>query len=222
MRKFICFLFLVLVLFCGGCDILGWIINDGPYDRKVTAEFKIKDRADEKVMVFVDQAAGSDAGIQLRAELRDAISTFLVDRAGVKRKYLVVESEVDIMRRSGGSYLNYKPTKIALDAGAGLILYTRILDYKLYQSGPKGYYIGSLTTASVIIDSKLEKIVWPADGQAKVVKMEVGIESQGKDETDSKLMTSTAHGIVRHLYNIRYQHFRTSLEKVDSGEWKYD
>jgi hypothetical protein len=32
-------------------------------------------------------------------------------------------------------------------------------------------------------------------------------------------MTSTAHGIVRHLYNIRQQRFETSLEKVTFGQF---
>ena len=205
-----------MILFCGGCgDLIGWVITPGPYDRKVTAEFKIKDRADEKVMVFVDQVSGSpDIGIEKRAELRDAIGALLVNRAGVKRKYLVIKSEDDVIRSGGGGYLNYSPVKIATEAGAGLVLYTRVLDYKLYESGPKGYYIGSLYTGSVIYDTKQKKVVWPSDGKARVVRMEVGMESKGEDETVEKLITSTAHGIVRHLYNIRYQHFKTSLEKV--------
>lgn len=216
MRKVLfCFLVFVL-LFCSGCgDIIGWIITPGPYDRKIPAEFKIKDRAKEKVMVFVDQIGGSaDIGVHKRAELRDAIGTLLVTRAGVKRKYLVIKSEVDVIRSSSGGYLNYSPIKIAAEAGAGLVLYTRVLDYKLFPSGPKGFYIGSLDTGSVIYDTKLEKIVWPLDGKPKVVRMEVDIESRGEEETIEKLMTSTAHGIVRHLYNIRYQQFKTSLEKV--------
>jgi len=216
MRKVLfCFLVFVL-LFCSGCgDILGWIITPGPYDRKIPAEFKIKDRADEKVMVFVDQVIGSgDIGVQKRAELRDAIGALLVTRAGVKRKYLLIKSEVDMIGNGGGGYLNYSPIKIAAEAGAGLVLYTRILDHKLFQSGPKGFYIGLLDTGSVIYDTKLEKVVWPLDGKPKVVRMEVDIENEGKEETIEKLMTSTAHGIVRNLYNIRYQNFKTSLEKV--------
>jgi len=213
MRKV--FLFLILFLFCGGCDIVGWIINPGPYDRKVPAEFKIKDRGKEKILVFVDQEGGNDVGISLRSEVRDAICTMLVSRAGVNNKYLVVESESDIISKGRGGYLNYDPLKIASYSGAGLILYTQILDYKLYQSGPKDYYIGSLDTASVIIDTGLKKVVWPADGKPRVVRMEVGIESKGEKETIEKLVTSTAHGIVRYLYNIRYQQFETYLEKVN-------
>jgi hypothetical protein len=216
MRKVLfCFLVFVL-LFCSGCgDIIGWIITPGPYDRKIPAEFKIKDRADEKVMVFVDQVSGSgDIGVQKRAELRDAIGALLVTRAGVKRKYLVIKSEQDMIGNGGGGYLNYSPIKIAADAGAGLLLYTRVLGHKLFPSGPKGFYIGSLDTGSVIYDTKLEKVVWPLDGKPKVVRMEVDIENEGKEETIEKLMTSTAHGIVRNLYNIRYQNFKTSLEKV--------
>jgi len=216
MRKVLfCFLVFVL-LFCSGCgDIIGWIITPGPYDRKISPDFKIKDRAKEKVMVFVDQVSGSgDIGVQKRAELRDTIGALLVKRAGVKRKYMIIKSEVDMIDSGGAGYLNYSPIKIAAEAGAGLVLYTRVLEHKLFPSGPKGFYIGSLDTGSVIYDTKLERVVWPLDGKPKVVRMEVAIENKGEEETIEKLMTSTAHGIVRHLYNIRYQNFKTSLEKV--------
>ncbi|MBW8016603.1 MAG: hypothetical protein FVQ82_10475 [Planctomycetes bacterium] len=212
MRKVIFFLFFVLL--CGGCDIVGWIVNPGPYDIKVTAEFKIKSRANEKVMVFVDQISGADVGIPMREDIRDAICAFLINRAGVKRKYLVIESEANIIRNYGAGYRNYDAVKIASDLKAGLLLYTRILDYKLYPSAHKGYYTGSLDTASVIYDVSLKKVVWPADGKPRVVRMEVLTESRGEKETIEKLMTSTAHGIVRHLYNIKRPHFKTSLEKV--------
>jgi len=211
---------LVFALFCGGCDIVSWIITPGPYDRKITAEFKIKDRADEKVMVFVDQIGGGDVGLRVRKDLGDAVSTLLVSRAGVNRKYLVASSELDAIRQGG--YLNSSPSEVvsmASKAGAGLVLYTRILDHKLSASRMKGYYTGSLDTGSVILDCQTGKVVWPVNGGPKVVRMEVAIESKGREATVEKLLTSTAHGIVRHLYNIRVRHFRTSLEKVTSGSW---
>lgn len=214
MKKISLFLVLGLLIFCCGCNVIGWIIAPGPYDRKVPAEFEIKNHTDENVMVIVDQIAGSDSGIFMRQKLSDIIGTMLVTRAGVKKKYLFVQSEVETMRKSDGDYLNYSPIKVAVQAGVGLVVYTRILDYKLYPSGPKGYYIGSLDTGSVIIDVEQEKVVWPADGNPRVVRMEVGIESKGKNETLEKLLSSTAHGIVRHLYDIRVLHFKTSLEKV--------
>ena len=218
MRKVLfCFLVFVL-LFCSGCgDIIGLFITPGPYDRKIPAEFKIKDRADEKVMVFVDQVLGTgspDIGVGKRADLRDAIGTLLVTRAVVKGKYMVIKPEKDMIANGGAGYLSYSPIKIAADAGAGLVLYTRVLGYKLFPSGPKGFYIGALDTGSVIYDTKLERVVWPLDGRPKVVRMEVAIENKGEEQTVEKLMTSTAHGIVRHLYNIRYRYFKTSLEKV--------
>ncbi len=219
MKKTLLVLVLLLLFFCCGCNIVGWIVAPGPYDRRVTPEFKIKDHAKDMVMVVIDQSAGNDSGIRMRSELRDAIGTLLVARAGVNKKYLVVRSEIDAMKQSNGNYLNYSPIEIAAKAGAGLALYTRILSYKLHPSGPSGYFIGSLDTASVIIDVEQEKVVWPTDEKPKIVRMEVAIESKGKEDTAEKLMTSTAHGIVRYLYPIRHRHFKTSLEKINRGAW---
>jgi len=208
---FIVLISLVVLLVCAGCNVFGFLASPAPYDRILPAEFKIKDRAKEKVLVVVDQSGGISTGLFASSDLKDAISVMLVKRAGVKNKYLV-----NLSAGEGGSVggLGFSPAKAGADAGAGLVLYTRILDYKLYPSGPEGYYIGRLYTGSVVLDSKTEKVVWPIDGRAKIIKMEVGIESRGQQETIDKLITSTAHGISRYLYDIRYPKFKTSLEKV--------
>jgi hypothetical protein len=214
MKKILLLVFLVMLVFCGGCNILGWILAPGPYDRKYTPEYKIKDHAKDKVMVVIDRDAGGEFGIKMRSQLRDAIGTLLVARAGVNKKYLEVRSEIDTLKQTNGASLNYSPAQLGAEAGVGLVLYTHVLNYKLYPSGPQGFFIGSLDTATVIIDVEKKKVVWPADGNAKIVRMQVGIENEGKDDTVEKLMTSTAHGIVRYLYPIRHRYFKTSMEKV--------
>ena len=66
----------------------------------------------------------------------------------------------------------------------------------------------------MLIDSASGEVLWPTDGEPKLIRMAVDLETRGRNETQGRLVSATAHGIVRHLYDIRVRYFKTSAEQV--------
>jgi len=209
-------LVLLLLLICGiGCDLAGLVVNPGPYDRKVPAEFDIKDNADRKIVVVADQAAGlGGTVVPVRKKLAEGVETLLIERAGVKKKYIVSQKDMEFLGSYGSDFHKSSPVNVASQLGAGLVLYVKIVNYNLYPSGPKDYYVGSLISRSVLIDSQSGEVVWPVDGEPKLLRMAIDLETRGREQTQAKLIAATAHGIVRYLYDIRVRYFKTSAEQV--------
>ena len=214
-RLLVVWLGLAALVFGGGCNILGWVVNPGPYDRKVTAEFDIKERAADRILVVVDESPGNGGGsVIVRKKLALAVETLLVERAKVDEKYIVSQEDMEFLGNVGSDYHRASPVNIASQLGAGLVLYVKIVNYKLYASGPEDYYVGSLMSRCVLIDSASGEVLWPTDGEPKLIRMAVDLETRGRNETQGRLVSATAHGIVRYLYDIRVRYFKTSAEQV--------
>jgi len=197
-------------MFCGGCNIMGFLASPAAYDRKVPAEFDLSSRMEEGIVVIVDQPRGSRARVGFDLKLEETIKEYLAQKAGIKRKYLV---EYDKSLLSAGGGLNrLSPLEIASASGAGVVLYVRIEDYGLYEIGAKDYYKGSLVTRSVLLEADSGVVLWPKSGDGRVVRTMVEVETNGAEMVLTRLRSATSHCISRSLYDCRKVHYRTNDE----------
>ena len=186
---------------CAGCPMIAVVLSPSAYERKVPAEFDMKEHQQGGIFVFVDQTRGSYVGFSLQPELREMMQWYLVKKARVSGKYIITDADFS-------AAASETPRQTAARAGAALVLYVRIEDYTLYQLGKAGYYSGSLMTRSLLIDVDSGSILWPDEAQGRVVRAKVEMETTGRAAIRWRLIAATAHGVARHFFDCPRPLFR--------------
>lgn len=221
-KKTIIILISLPFVFCGGCKLAALAVTPGPYDRKVPAEYNIKDRQDDKILVIVEESAGVRAGLVFREELAKAFNARLLGMVKLKRENVIVCKESDYFKKNGKMFSQVSPMQIGRDLGAGMVLYVNVINFELRPSGMEDLFLGSLAVRSMLVDANEKKILWPADGNPRLIRMAIDIETKGAGQVKEKLFSSTAHGVLRYLYDVRVRHFKTSAEQRQyNQEWDY-
>ena len=206
----------IAVVFFGGCKaFLGVISSPTYHEQKIPAQFKLADRAKEKILVFVEEARGSGAGSNLREMVSDTVSVFIVKKARIKSQYLVSQRELSDLKSQRSDFSRLSPVEVGRSVGAAVVLYVRIEDYKLYEMAETGYYRGSLVTRSILFDTASGEMLWPRETTGRVVRTKVEFETKGYEATAERLTRATAHCIVRNFYDCPRDQFKVRDEQSE-------
>ena len=207
-----CLLAIIGVVCSGGCNIIGFIGSPTAYEKKVPAEYELH-RTESRILVFIDQARSSSVGFHVRGALDAAVIGYLADKVRVDKNNII--ASVGYTPSRVQAYAGLSPAQIGRKAGADLVLYIRIDKYELEQMDRRGYFSGRLVTRSVLVDVDSAKVLWPASQEARLNRIKVELEIDGREAASNRLMSGAAHCITRYFYNCPGPLFRWGDEQKE-------
>lgn len=204
---------------CAGCGIVSVLGSETPSEKRIDAEFSLKEHKGEKVLIFVDHTRASNASYGFQSQLERALNSYMVKKVRVPMKSMISSVVLDALKDLKTDFDSLSPVKIGSYAGADLVLYVLIEDYSFYQIPSRNYYTGSVATRSLLFDVSSGKIVWPASESGRVIKAKVEMETGGSEIVVNRLTNAVAHSITRYFYDCPQNKFRTmdEVEQIDQG-----
>lgn len=206
-------------VFCAGCGIVSVLGSETPSEKRIDAEFSLKEHKGQKVLVFVDHTRASNASYVFQSQLELALNSYMVKKVRVPMKSMISSVVLDALKDLKTDFDSLSPVKIGSYAGADLVLYVLIEDYSLYQIPSRNYYTGSVATRSLLFDVSSGEIVWPASDSGRVIRAKVEMETGGSEIVVNRLTTALGHSITRYFYDCPQNKFRTmdEVEQIDQG-----
>lgn len=188
------FLFLPLM---GGCSLLGFLLSPSASEQSVPARFPLTEHKDKSIYLLVRSAPGRGVDVDVPELLSRAIAKQL-------RQKVKIEDDLIYQAQHNGAHPPFSWTQAEQDArqaGAAFLLYVEIIDYELIPLQQKDYYMGSLTTRSLLLDTNTGQAVWPEEESGHLAQAAVDFEKKGRSEILWRLVTAASHCIVREFYN---------------------
>lgn len=226
MKKVTALIVLTGFILCGGCKLVGMLGTPTDSETKITAEYKInKKQAQGGIVVLIRQPGWLNVQTDLRPVLSEAVNVLLLKKAKVDKQAVVRYKQMAQFRRSHPDFASLSLAQIAAGLGVKTVLLIVIEDYKLYEMPLDGYHKGlhkgTLDVRGYLLDAPSGKVLWPENGEGKLVRVALEAERGGKDACAAKLAKAAAHCIVRYFYDCPKDKFRTWGERpgVSSEKW---
>ena len=216
--RFTVIAYLVAAVFCGGCSIMGVLASPSAHERRIEAEYDLRKRQDEKILVFVDESKGGDSSLDFRMDLSERIIYDLEKKARISQKNLIGYEEIASLRQLRGDFDILLPAQIGKELGAGLVLYLQIVDYSLYGKSHERYYNGNLVSRCVVVDSATGEILWPVDRKVRYIRARVELDVD-REKVNQRLIRATSHITTRNFYNVPWPKYECNDE---AAEYKTD
>ena len=121
-----------------------------------------------------------------------------------------------------GDLRSFEPSELGRELGAGVVLYVLISDYSLYEVSDQGYYYGDLSVRGILFDSESGEVLWPESKTGRAVKAVVEAESKGRERAVTRLVMTTAYGIVRNFYRCPKPQYRLRDEDTSDPASQWD
>ncbi len=207
--------FSVLLVVCGGCNVVGFLVSPSAHERKVKAEFRLTERQKGRILVLVDRSRSGSVPVGFASQLLDTVRQRLVKKARIKEKYLVVIDGTSPENANASRLIKSSPAEVARDAGVETVLYVEIQDCKIVGMVEKDYYEGSVTCRAALLDSSGGRILWPDDGGGRLIRVRVELETRGRQVVLNRLAGSASHCIVRNFYDCPRTSYRTADEVAE-------
>lgn len=210
---------LVAAVFCGGCNIMGFIAAPSAHERRIPAEYDLRKRQDEKILVFVDESKGGDASLDFRIDLSAGIVYDLKKKVKISEENLIGYEEIASLRKSREDFDDLLPAHIGQALGAGIVLYLQIVDYGLYGKSKERYYNGNLVSRCVLVESATGKILWPDDRKVRYIRARVELDVR-RESVNQRLIKAMSHITTRNFYNVPWPKYDSSDEPAEyKTEW---
>jgi hypothetical protein len=213
------FTFLTAVFLQSGCGVVGILGTPGRGERKITAEYDLTKRKDQKILVLVNQPVWGNAQVNLRVRITKAISKNLVEKVKIKPKYVVDYNELSEFRSNRSDFSLLSPTEVGKALDADLVLLVVVEDYQLGELPEAGYYRAIMSVRAVLLDVATGEKLWPKTEKSKNIQVGFEVEQRGKEIAAKRLIAACAHCIVRHLYNCPKNKFKIFDDRSNIG-WK--
>ncbi len=209
-------LFMLQLLLCQGCNIIGFLANPGAKDVKYPAQYDLKAAAkDKKILVWVDSADSSGSTMELQNQITSAVSTRLKKYAGIKQDQMmnVPASASELAKQDMSS-----PSARGRSAGTDFVLYVNIRQVDIIQLHSNKYYSGQLLCQAALIQSQDAATLWPQDAANGEIEVFSELEIKGREKLLTRLSDAISHCIVRNFYACPKSEYRVNEERVVLNE----
>lgn len=203
---------LAIIVVLSGCNIVGILGTPGAFERKVPPEYDLIGQQDRKVMVWLEFPHSSGVDHDVREKMTNAFKLQLNEYAKILPENIIWH---DPETEDGYSE---SPIRIAQEKGAGYLLLVQVDDYELFPLNVRDYYSGRMMSHAALIDTDLGETVWPQDKAAKVVEVDVDLETEGREPALKRLISGTAHCTLRYLYPCQKLGFKIADERLSIQE----
>lgn len=212
---------LSLMITQSSCGLISVIGSPTRHEIKITAEFNLAKQNDKKILVLVEEDALLNANINLRYYLTESINKNLTEKAGILPEYLIGYSKLSEFRSGNPDFSKLSPTEAGTFLEADFVLLIIIKNYKISELPEADYFTGLLNAQAVLFDAVTKEKIWPEE-MSKSIKAGFDIEKSGRDIAENRLITATAHCIIRYLYDCPKSAFKIADDKgrVGWNDWK--
>jgi hypothetical protein len=218
---------IILLLFCmiacllqSSCGMVAVMTTPTRYEEEIPAEYKLTNLEDKKVLVFVKQPYWLDSKVNLRVHLTDAIHEQLIKNTEVSPDKLIGYDKLSKYRSGRADFSLLKPSDIGKALGADVVFYVNITEAQLENMPDTDIYKSFLSAKAYLIDTASGSNLWPEQSDGKSIKVGFDMEEKGMKAAISRLSRSTAHCIVRYLYDCKLAYFKTGDDKSGPA-WEY-
>jgi len=206
-RKSLIIVVLLALIVNSGCDVFGFLANSGPFEEKIQPQYDLRKQQDRKILLWVECSRSSGVDYDVQEKLMATCQVYLTKEVKINPENIILQQPTS----ENETLLD--PVKVAQGLGAGYVLLIQVEDYGLGPIGTQTCYSGEMVTRTVLMDTDLSMAVWPKDPVGKVVHIDVDMETKGRDAALSRLVSSTAHCILRYLHPCEKLKFKTLDEK---------
>jgi len=205
---------LVAAVFCGGCNIMGFLAAPSAHERRIPAEYDLRKRQDEKILVLIDESKGGDSSLNFLIDLNEGIVHCLEKKVRISQENLIGYEEIASLRQLRKDFDSLLPAQIGQALGAGLVLYLQIVDYSLYGKSQERYYNGNLVSRCVLVESATGKILWPDNRKVRYIRARVELDVD-REKVNQRLIRATSHITTRNFYNVPWPKYESSDEQAE-------
>ncbi len=209
------------MLLGGGCSVVGVMAEGTHHEKTIPPGYNLRKNRPERLLVFVDSSRYSSTPTTYKKLLSKAITANLTKKAKIKQKSIVTVEELPDFDEDNPVSARMSPVEIGKIAGAEIVLYTLIEEFDVYSAGHPDFFAGTLSTRSILFSVAEEEILWPESETGQRSKVNVNLETDGRDVTVSRLVKAMGHCIVRDYYPCRKDEYRITEEaaKFDEVVW---
>jgi hypothetical protein len=207
---------LTVILF-EGCAIIGVLGTPTPSEKKIPAEFKLAAAKDKKILVLVNQPSWLNAPPLLRQTLTEQIQKRLIINAGLNPSNMISYESLSEFRSKEAAFSSMTAAQIGKALNAELVLIADLTAYRLVDVEDSGYYEGSLSGCTFLIDAANSGRLWPVDVDNKKINVAFDIESRGQKAALVRLAAAFAHCATRFFYDCPQNKFKIAEDKSDSA-----
>jgi hypothetical protein len=220
-QQIMLFLFcFILVLFQSSCGIISVMSSPTRYEEEIPAEFRLADLEAQKILVLVEQPYWLDAKVNLRVHLTNAIHQQLTGKVKILPESLIAYDKLSRYRASRSDFSLLKPSQVGKALDADVVLFVNVNEAQLESMPDSDIYKGLLSARVFLIDTATGVNLWPEQSSGRRIRVGFDIEDRGLRMAVSRLSTSTAHCIVRYLYDCKVAYFKIRDDKSDPA-WEY-
>lgn len=189
-----------------GCNIGGFLMTPGAFEKKVPPQYDLVSRQDRKILVVIECPRSSGVDFDVKEKLTDGMEKYLTRQMGIKRDNLILNGD------AADPSLSADPVKRAKSLGAGYVLMVQVDLYMLQPMNTRNYFTGEMRSRVVLMDTDYGAAVWPQDPRGKIIHVGVDIETQGRDMAVTRLISATTHCALRALYPCEKLLYKNSDE----------
>ncbi|MHC4497703.1 MAG: hypothetical protein ACYS21_01160 [Planctomycetota bacterium] len=208
---------LCVALLCNGCGFISILATPTRHEKKVPAEYDLRNHRHEKMLVLVKQPGWLDAQTNMRYYLTDAIHTRLVKKIKISAMYLVPYSELSEFRSKQPDSSLLSPRDVGRALGASVVLFVTVDRYELSRMAETEYYKGFLSIRSNLHEVRTGKKLWPEGARSERIMVGFEVESGGQKAAIDRLADAVAHCTVRYFYDCPEDEFKIRDERSDIG-----
>jgi len=219
-ESFVCNVFAILlaggVFFCNGCGLVSMAGTPTRHEKKIPAEYELREQKDKKILILVEQPARLSAVANLRYYLTRDIREYLVKKVRIPKEGLISYEKLVEYRNNEADFSRLSPLEVGRGLQADIVLLVVVEDLQLYDMAETGFLKGFFSSLAVILDTSTGEKVWPKSFESKGIKVGFEFDERNVEVGISRLTAASAHCITRYLYDCPMDKFRIADDR--SGE----
>lgn len=208
------------IFFCGGCGFIGLVGSEGPYEKKIPAEYDLTKQGNRKILVLVEQPNWLSAQANFCYYLTEAVRASLAasGKTKISPNYILSYKELSDFRSNRSDFSSLSSTEVGKALGADIVLLVMIEEYQVGEVAGSGYYSGVLKVQASLIETANGRKIWPEYADSKSVKVSFEAEN-GQETAERRLANACAHCITRYFYNCTKEKFKV-FDEGGNTEWE--
>jgi len=219
MKKIIAFFMLAGILFQSGCGLIAVMASPTPHEQKITAEYDLSERKDQKILVLVNQPAWLAADVNLRYYLTTSMHRTFTKKVEIESENFVDYNKLSDFRSNRSDFAFLSAQEVGKALGADVVLVITILNYQLSEMPEADYYDGWLNAGAALFDVASGEKLWPESAKSKRVQVGFDLESRGRRIAIIRLANAFAHCTIRYLYGCPKNQFKI-IEDQSALNWE--
>lgn len=204
------------VFFCNGCGLASMAGTPTRHEKKIQAEYELREQKDKKILILVEQPARLNAAANLRYYLTRDIREYLVKRVRIPAEGLISYEKLVELRNNQADFLRLSPLEVGRGLQADIVLLVVVEDFRLYNMAETGFLKGFLSSRAVILDTSMGEKVWPKSFDSKGIKVGFEFDVRSREVGVSRMTAASAHCLTRYFYDCPMDKFRIADDR--SGE----